>query len=110
MLREIVAKTLVGRGKVSYFYERELLLNEAVSKTLVCWIINLNYEVKYDRDDIYLEGYYSIQLWYAKDNDSIIDCLAKISFKSQVGFMIHFLSNLEPILVDVSSNNQNKVP
>ena len=84
MLREIACKTLVGRGKVSYFYERELFLCEAVSKTLGCWIINLNYEVKYDKDDVYLEGYYSIQLWYAKDNDQSSSVYEeKIPFKEK---------------------------
>ena len=54
MLREIVSKTLTGRGKISYFYERELSLNEEVSKTLGCWIINLNYEVKHEKSDVFL--------------------------------------------------------
>lgn len=69
MLREIVCKTLTGRGKVSYFYEKEIDLGVDISKTLGCWIINLNYEVKHINTDVFLEGYYSIQLWYAKDND-----------------------------------------
>ena len=69
MLREIAVKTLTGRGRINYFYERELHLDSDISKTLGCWIINLNYERKFEGEDLYLEGYYSIQLWYAKDND-----------------------------------------
>lgn len=69
MLREIVAKTLTGRGRINYYYERELRLDSNVSKTLGCWIINLNYEIEYEKNDIFLTGYYSIQLWYALDND-----------------------------------------
>lgn len=84
MLREIVSKTLTGRGKISYFYERELSLNEEVSKTLGCWIINLNYEVKHEKSDVFLEGYYSIQLWYAKDNDQSSSVYEeKIPFKEK---------------------------
>ncbi len=69
MLREIAAKTLTGKGKISYYYEKELTLKEDVSKLLGCWIINLEYEEIEDKNDVYLKGSYSIQLWYAYDND-----------------------------------------
>ena len=68
MLKEIACKTLTGRGRIDYLYERELRLDN-ISKTLGCWIINLNYEINYEKEDVYLDGFYSIQLWYAKDND-----------------------------------------
>lgn len=95
MLREIVAKTLVGRGKIPYFYERQLVLEEDVSKTLGCWIINLNYETKYEKEDIYLEGYYSIQLWYAKDNDQSSSVYEeKIPFKEKATMVYRNMSTI----------------
>ena len=69
MNREIAVKTLTGRGKLNYLYEKTISLENDISKTLGCWIINLNYETKIENNELYLEGYYSIQLWYAKDND-----------------------------------------
>ena len=45
MLREIACKTLVGRGRINYFLEKNIKLDCNVSKTLGCWIINLNYEI-----------------------------------------------------------------
>lgn len=84
MLREIVCKTLTGRGKVNYFYEKDIDFNVDVSKTLGCWIINLNYEVKHIDNEVYLVGYYSIQLWYAKDNDQSSSVYEeKISFNEK---------------------------
>lgn len=69
MNREIAVKTLTGRGKLNYVFEKKINLENNISKTLGCWIINLNYETKIKDENLYLEGYYSIQLWYAKDND-----------------------------------------
>ena len=45
MLREIAVKTLTGRGKLPYLYEEELHLDNEVSKTLGCRIINLKYNI-----------------------------------------------------------------
>lgn len=95
MIREIVAKTLTGRGKVPYFFEKEISLGEDVSKTLGCWIINLNYDISYDKNDVYLEGNYSIQLWYAKDNDKTSSVYEeKILFKEKVMMAYRNLSTI----------------
>ena len=45
MYREIAAKTLTAKGKLSYFYEKILLLEENVSKLLGCWIIDLKHNI-----------------------------------------------------------------
>lgn len=106
MLREIAAKTLTGRGRINYFYERELQLNTDVSKTLGCWIINLNYEIEYDKDDIYLTGFYSIQLWYALDNDQSSSVYEeKIPFKEKATMVyrnINTISNEKSVKVFVN--------
>lgn len=69
MYKEIAAKTLTGKGRLSYFLEKELHLDDDVSKLLGCWIINLEYKEKVINKDVYLIGSYSIQLWYALNND-----------------------------------------
>ena len=40
MNREIAVKTLTGRGKLNYLYEKKISLENDISKTLGCWIIN----------------------------------------------------------------------
>ena len=69
MIKEIAAKTLTGKGRLSYFLEKELKLDDNVSKLLGCWIINLDYKTEIKNKDIYIVGSYSIQLWYALNND-----------------------------------------
>ncbi len=69
MVREIAVKTLTGKGKLSYFKEQKIVLGSNVSKLLGCWIINLKHETYHQDKNIYLKGSYSIQLWYALDDD-----------------------------------------
>lgn len=69
MFKEIAAKTLTGKGRLSYLFKKQIKLNDDVSKLLGCWIINLEYKEEVIDKDIYLKGSYSIQLWYAMNND-----------------------------------------
>ena len=69
MLREIIVKTLVGKGKCQKIDEHRLVLTENISKTLGCWIINHQYETTYNDKHIAIKGSYDIQLWYAVDED-----------------------------------------
>ena len=69
MFREIVCKTLTGKGKINQVIEKELFISNEISKTLGCWIINLKHEIIRENLDIFVKGSYDIQLWYALDND-----------------------------------------
>ena len=69
MYREIAAKTLTAKGKLSYFNELIFNLDENVSKLLGCWIIDLKQDTYVINKTVHLKGTYSIQLWYAIDND-----------------------------------------
>lgn len=69
MIKEIAAKTLTGKGKLAYYLEKEIFLDANVSKLLGCWIINLEYKEVIENKKIFLKGSYSIQLWYALNND-----------------------------------------
>lgn len=95
MLREIAVKTLTGRGRINYFYERELKLDPDISKTLGCWIINLQYAVECQGEEIYIDGSYSIQLWYAKNQDQASSVYEeKISFREKATMVYRNLPTL----------------
>lgn len=96
MNREIVAKTITGRGRLDYLYEENISLDNDISKTLGCWIINLQYEVVEEREDIYLKGSYSIQLWYAKNNDQASSVFEKkIEFKEKMTMVYRSVPTLD---------------
>lgn len=69
MNREIIAKTLVGKGKLAIQEKQIIHLDENVSKPLGCWIINHKYDTSQNNKNISLEGTYDIQIWYAYDDD-----------------------------------------
>lgn len=96
MNREIAVKTLTGRGKLNYFYEENIFLDCDVSKTLGCWIINLQYEIVEEKNELYLNGSYSIQLWYAKDNDQASSVYEKkIDFKEKITMVYRNLATID---------------
>ncbi len=69
MNREIIAKTLVGKGKLALQEKQIITLDENVSKPLGCWIINHKFETTQKGKNIELSGTYDIQIWYAYDDD-----------------------------------------
>lgn len=85
MYREIACKTLVGKGKVENLITKEIKLEESVSQTLGCWIINLENEMQFVNDDLYIIGSFDIQLWYALNNDKQSKVFQeKVDFKEKV--------------------------
>ncbi len=96
MLREIACKTLVGRGRINYFLEKNIKLDCNVSKTLGCWIINLNYGIIEEKKELYLNGFYSIQLWYALDEDKSSSVYEeKIPFKEKATMVYRNMKTLD---------------
>ena len=96
MLREIAVKTLTGRGKIPYFYEEEICVENNVSKTLGCWIINLKYSVVHENNETYIEGSYSIQLWYAFNDDKSSSVYEKeIKFKEKAMMVFRNLKTVD---------------
>ena len=69
LLRDIIVKTLVGKGKCQNVDKLILKLPEVASKTLGCWIINKTYETSYKEEEVYIKGKYDVQLWYAINDD-----------------------------------------
>ncbi|MGM9858166.1 MAG: outer spore coat protein CotE [Bacilli bacterium] len=69
MLRDIIVKTLVGKGKCQNVDKLTLKLPEVASKTLGCWIINNTYETSYKGEEVFIKGKYDVQLWYAINDD-----------------------------------------
>lgn len=69
MYRDIIVKTMIGKGKYLGYETKTLSLPEAASKTLGCWIINHQYTTEESKKNVVIKGQYDIQLWYATDND-----------------------------------------
>lgn len=85
MNKEILVKTLVGKGKIQKLYETKIKVDRLISKTLGCWVINFSYEIENKNNQLFLKGSFDIQLWYAYENDQKSDVYhQKVDFENEV--------------------------
>ncbi len=70
MLKEIVTKAVISKGKVVDNSEVQLQVNDNVNKAIGCWIINHNFLNVIEDDRVYVSGYYDVHIWYAINNSS----------------------------------------
>lgn len=86
MLKEIVTKAVVSKGKVIDSNEIQLEVDSNVNKVIGCWIINHNYLSVVENNKIYASGYYDIHIWYAINNSSDTSIYKKtIEYKQEFG-------------------------
>ena len=69
MLKEIVTKAVISKGKIIDSEEMEFDIDRSVNKVIGCWIINHNYLSIVENGKVYATGCYDIHIWYA-NNDS----------------------------------------
>ena len=70
MLKEIVTKAVVSKGKIVDTNEIQLSVDTSVNKAIGCWIINHNYLSVVEGDKVYASGYYDVHVWCATNNSS----------------------------------------
>ena len=70
MLKEIVTKAVVNKGKIINNNEIYFDVKDNINKVIGCWIINHNYLSVVEKEKVYASGYYDVHIWYAIDNSS----------------------------------------
>ena len=84
MLKEIVTKAVISKGKITDNEEMEFVIAENVNKVIGCWIINHNYLSVIEDDKVYVKGFYDVHVWYAMDNSSDTEIFkSTIEYKHQ---------------------------
>ncbi len=68
--KEIVTKTIIGKGKKKYTNNYEITVENKPSTILGCWIINHKFEAHEVGDKIVIDGSYDANIWYSYDNDT----------------------------------------
>lgn len=68
--REIVTKTVLGKGK-KLFTNHYSLTPEIVPSTILgCWVINHKFDGAFENNKIRVKGSSDVNIWYSCDNDS----------------------------------------
>lgn len=68
--KEIVTKTIIGKGRKSYSSEYVLETEHNANTVLGCWIINHKFRGSNNRNEIDVNGSFDVNVWYSYDNDS----------------------------------------
>lgn len=75
--KEIVTKTVVGKGK-KYFKNKYSVQSDVTPSTILgCWIINHKFKGYVQGDDVVVDGSFDINIWYSYDNDTKTNVINK---------------------------------
>ena len=78
--KEIVTKTVIGKGKKTFKNDYELTIDTDVDTVLGCWVINHKIHGKKDEEYIKINGSYDINIWYSYDNNTKTNVVSKKMF------------------------------
>ena len=75
--KEIVTKTIIGKGKKVFMDEDEVTSERNVDTVLGCWVINHKMRGLKDGEYIKIIGNYDVNIWYSYDNNTRTDVISK---------------------------------
>lgn len=70
LYKEIVTKTIIGKGKKYFKNNYTITPTDKPTTVLGCWVINHKFKGYKTGDKIGVDGSYDINIWYSYDNDS----------------------------------------
>lgn len=70
LYKEIVTKTIVGKGKKYFKNNYTITPTDKPTTVLGCWVINHKFKGYKSGEKIGVDGSYDINIWYSYDNDS----------------------------------------
>ena len=117
--KEIVTKTVIGKGKKTFKNDYELTTDTDVDTVLGCWVINHKIKGKKDDEYIKINGSYDINIWYSYDNNTKTNVVSKKMFyEERVRFKVRENGDLNdnseiiirslknPTCIDVSNEDK----
>lgn len=68
--KEIVTKTVVGKGRKIFKSDHSITPENTPNTVLGCWVINHNFNGTNHKSDVTVNGNFDVNVWYSYDNDS----------------------------------------
>ena len=68
--KEIVTKTVVGKGRKTFKTNHSLTPENTPNTVLGCWVINHTFTGTNRKNDVTVNGTFDVNVWYSYDNDS----------------------------------------
>lgn len=82
--REIVTKTVIGKGKKTFTTTNRKTVENTPSTILGCWVINHVFKGDKSRDKVHITGSYDINIWYSYDNDTKTDVIKQTDHYNEI--------------------------
>lgn len=82
--REIVTKTVIGKGKKNFTTKARKTVDNTPSTILGCWVINHTFKGDKIGDKVNIVGSYDVNIWYSYDNDTKTDVIRQTDNYSEV--------------------------
>lgn len=115
--REIVTKSVIGKGKKTFTTTKEKKLDISPSTILGCWVINHQFQGNKVNDKVTITGSYDVNIWYSYDNDTKTDVIREqdtyqetVNIKNNKDvtneeIIIRSLKQPSCVKIDIKSNN-----
>lgn len=68
--REIVTKTIVGKGRKAFSSKHLLTPENNPDTVLGCWVINHKFKGNNKKNEVTVNGSFDVNVWYSYDHDS----------------------------------------
>jgi spore coat protein E len=68
--KEIVTKTVVGKGRKIFKSSHSLTPENTPNTVLGCWVINHTFTGTNRKNEVTVNGSFDVNVWYSYDNDS----------------------------------------
>lgn len=77
-IREIVTKTVIGKGKKLIRLQETVVPDNEPFSILGCWIINNDFLATLNENTVNLDGSFEVNIWYAYDNNTKTDVAKQV--------------------------------
>ena len=68
--KEIVTKTVIGKGRKTFKNEYSLTPENTPNTVLGCWVINHTFSGTNNQNEVLVHGSFDVNVWYSYDHDS----------------------------------------
>ena len=68
--KEIVTKTVIGKGRKTFKKEYSLTPENTPNTVLDCWVINHTFSGTNNQNEVLVHGSFDVNVWYSYDHDS----------------------------------------
>jgi len=68
--KEIVTKTIVGKGRKTFKNNYSLTPENTPNTVLGCWVINHTFSGTNNKNEVHVDGTFDVNVWYSYDQDS----------------------------------------